>query len=199
MILAKITTACDICIINTDGYILNTELRDKLRMAKEIRSDMLVCLGKGSLLNDFKAILDSSTVVFGGSPSKTTKSRIDRSNRRLSQFQRYFKGQSRTKVIDKELNYTKFVYSGQTYSGMWIDRYGFLRLNKRKTLPVKLERPEGIFVGLGMNREIVGFGLILNASRHELTIQSSANDFNKIYLSNSGICKKKRDHDRYFE
>ncbi len=47
-----------------------------------------------------------------------------------------------------------------------------------------------MFVGLGMNREIVGFGLILNASRHELTIQSSANDFNKIHLSNSGICKK---------
>ena len=139
-ILAKITTACDICIINTDGYILNTGIEYKVRMAKEIRSDMLVCLGKGSLLNNFKARLDSSTVVFGGSPSKTTKSRIDRSNRRLSQFQRYFKEQSRTKVIDKELSYTKFVYRGQTYSGMWIDRYGFLRLKKRKTLPVKLAK-----------------------------------------------------------
>jgi polynucleotide 5'-hydroxyl-kinase GRC3/NOL9 len=117
-ILAKITTACDICIINTDGYILNTGTEYKVRMAKEIRSDMLVCLGKGSLLNNFTARLDSSTVVFGGSPSKTTKSRIDRGNRRLSQFQRYFKEQSRTKVIDKELSYTKFVYRGQTYSGM---------------------------------------------------------------------------------
>jgi hypothetical protein len=73
---------------------------------------------------------------------------------------------------------------------MWIDGYGFSRLNKRNTLPAKLRRPEGMFVGLGMNKEIVGFGLILNASRHELAIQSSANDFNKIHLSNSGICKK---------
>jgi polynucleotide 5'-kinase involved in rRNA processing len=151
---------------------------------------MLVCLGKASLLNNFKARLDTSTVVFGRSLSKTTKSRIDRSKRRLSQFQRYFKEQPRTKVIAKELRYTKFVYRGQTYSGMWIDRYGFLRLNKRKTLPVKLRRLEGMFVGLGMNREIFGFGLILNASLHELTIQSSANDFNKIHLSNSRICKK---------
>ncbi len=198
-ILAKITTACDICIINTDGYILNTGIEYKVRMAKEIRSDMLVCLGKASLLNNFKARLDSSTVVFGRSPSKTTKSRIDRSKRRLSQFQRYFKEQPRTKVIAKELRYTKFVYRGQTYSGMWIDRYGFLRLNKRKTLPVKLRRPEGMFVGLGMNREIVGFGLILNASSHELTIQSSANDFNKIHLSNSGICKKNSTRIRYIE
>jgi polynucleotide 5'-hydroxyl-kinase GRC3/NOL9 len=196
-ILAKITTACDICIINTDGYILNTGIEYKLKMAKEIRSDMLICLGKASLLNNFKSKLDSSYVVFGRSPSKTTKSRIDRSKRRLSQFQRYFKEQSRTKVIAKELSYTKFVYRGQTYSGMWIDRNGFSRLNKSKTLPVKLRRPEGMFVGLGMNKEIVGFGLVLNASRHQLAIQSSANDFNKIHLSNSGICKKDSTGIRY--
>ena len=189
-ILAKITIACDICILNTDGYILNTGIEYKVRMVKEIRSDMLICLGKASLLNNFKSRMDSSSVVFGRSPSKTTKSRIDRSKRRLSQFQRYFKEQSRTKVIAKELGSTKFVYRGQTYSGMWIDGYGFSRLNKRNTLPAKLRRPEGMFVGLGLNSQIVGFGLILNASRHELTIQSSVNDFNKIHLSNSGIRQK---------
>jgi len=189
-ILGKVRRSCDICITNTDGYTVKKGVDYKVRMAFELRPDLIVCLGKVSLFNSFKAIFASCSVLAGRSPSNTTKSRIDRSERRLSQFQSYFKEQSRTKVIAKELRRTKFVFRGQTFSGVRIDRCGYLRLDKRKTKVVRLSELEGMFVGLGFNRNIVGFGLTLNARRHQLSIRSSVRYFNEIHLSTCGIRKK---------
>ena len=189
-ILGKVRRSCDICITNTDGYTVKNGVDYKVQMALELRPDLIVCLGNVSLFNSFKAIFASCSVLAGRSPSNTTKSRIDRSERRLSQFQSYFKEQSRTKVIAKELRRTKFVFRGQTFSGARIDRCGYLRLDKRKTKVVRLSELEGMFVGLGFNRNIVGFGLTLNARRHQLSIRSSARYFNEIHLSTCGIRKK---------
>jgi polynucleotide 5'-kinase involved in rRNA processing len=118
----------------------------------------------------------SCSVLAGRSPSNTMKSRIDRSELQLSQ----------------KLIRTKFVFRGQTFSGARIDRCGYLRLDMRKTRVVRLSELKGIFVGLGFNRNIVGFGLTLNARRHQLSIRSSVRYFNEIHLSTCGIRKKRQ-------
>jgi len=44
-----------------------------------------------------------------------------------------------------------------------------------------------MFVGLGLANSVVGFGIIVNVSRHKLYIKSRVSNFDKIYLSNSAI------------
>jgi hypothetical protein len=44
-----------------------------------------------------------------------------------------------------------------------------------------------MFVGLGSNRNIIGFGIIVDVSRRRLYIKSDVLKFDKIYLSSSGI------------
>ena len=44
-----------------------------------------------------------------------------------------------------------------------------------------------MFVGLGLANSVVGFGIIVNVSRHKLYIKSRISNFDKIYLSNSVI------------
>jgi hypothetical protein len=45
-----------------------------------------------------------------------------------------------------------------------------------------------MFVGLGFNRNFVGFGVISNASRRKIYIRSAAvGNFNEVYLSQSTV------------
>jgi hypothetical protein len=50
----------------------------------------------------------------------------------------------------------------------------------RKTL-------RGIFVRLGFKVDTIRFGIIISASLRLLSIQTSINNFNEVYLSSSGL------------
>ena len=192
--LKKISASYDLCIINTDGYILSRGLDYKIKMARELQPDLVVCLGERSydLFDKFKSRFTSSVVLCGRSSSETIKSRIERNKRRLNQLLHYIRAHDKNKIITRELKRTKFVYKGIAYSRICRDQYGFLKLRKRRgrtSIRVKLSKLVDMFVGLSINENIIGFGIIVDVSLTKISIKSNVDNFDKIHLSNSGISK----------
>jgi polynucleotide 5'-hydroxyl-kinase GRC3/NOL9 len=186
-IVKKITIGSDICIINTDGYIHNNGINYKVKMAKKLRSDLVICLGEKSIFENFRSKY-FSPVIHSKGPTKNIKNRIERNQRRLNQFLRYINGKNNNnnhKIITIEIESIKIVYKGTTYSKILKDIYGLLQLgNYARIKPCNLQ---GMFIGLGFKNDFVGFGIIKHASFHKISIQTEINYFNKIYLSHSGI------------
>ena len=187
-IIKKIAINSDICIINTDGYIHNNGIDYKVKMAKKLRSDLVVCLGEKCIFESFRSKY-SSLVLHSKGPTKTVKSRIERNQRRLNQFLRYIDGNNKYihKNVTIGIKSIKIVYRGITYSKIVKDKYGLLHLGKY--IRIKPWNLQGMFIGLGFKEDIVGFGIIKYASAYKISIETKINYFNKIYLSHSGITK----------
>src|SRR5919198_1420508 len=178
----------NVCIINTDGYVLNDGTNYKIRMAEEIKPDVIVCLGQYSIYQIFRRNFLSSLVLYGRSPINTIKSKIDRKQRRLSQFSRYVSGNDkRHAIVSVNVKEAEFIYKGKTFHKSQL-RYGILHLmNRNNTIHIQQKKLVRMFVGLGLSNSVVGFGIIVNVSRHKLYIKSRISKFDKIYLSNSAI------------
>ena len=186
-IVKKITTTdSDICIINTDGYIHNNGIDYKVKMAKKLRSDLVVCLGEKCVFESFRSKY-FSLVLHSKGPTKIVKRRIERNQRRLNQFLRYIDGNNNNihKNVTIGIKSIKIVYRGITYSKILKDTHGLLQLGKY--FRIKPWNLQGMFIGLGFKEDIVGFGIIKYASAYKMSIQTKINYFNKIYLSHSGI------------
>jgi hypothetical protein len=83
---------------------------------------------------------------------------------------------------------TAFVYKGKTYQRSRLGRYGTLYLmNSNNIVHIPRKKLVRMFVGLGLSRNILGFGIIVNISRHRLYVESDVSKFDKVYLSNSAI------------
>jgi polynucleotide 5'-hydroxyl-kinase GRC3/NOL9 len=184
-ILRKARILSNVCIINTDGYVLNDGINYKIRMAEEIKPDVIVCLGQYSIFQIFRRNFLSSLVLYGISPINMIKSKIDRKQRRLSQFSRYISGNDKIYAI--RIKQAEFVYKGKTFHKSQL-RYGILHLmNRNNTVHIQQKKLVRMFVGLGLSNSVVGFGIIVNVSRYKLHIKSRISKFDKIYLSNSAI------------
>jgi len=185
-IVEKIKIDSDICIINTDGYIHNNGINYKVKMANKLQSDLVICLGEKSIFENFRSNY-FSPVVYSKGPTKTVKNRIERNQRRLNQFLRYINGKhnNNDNIVTVGLKSIKIVYKGITYSKILKDMYGFIQLGKYAQ--IKPSRLQGMFIGLGLKDNIVGFGIIKHASINKISIQTGINYFNKVYLSHSGI------------
>lgn len=187
-IVKKITINCDICIINTDGYIQNNGINYKVKMAKKLRSDLVICLGEKAIFENFRSKY-SSPVIHNKGPTKTLKNRIERNQRRLNQFLRYINGKDNNnhRIVTVGITRIKIVYKGITYPKILKDIHGFVQLGKwTQITPYRLH---GMFIGLGLRNDIVGFGIIKHASLYKISIQTGIKYFNKIYLSHCGIIK----------
>lgn len=191
-IFLRIRKLGDICIINTDGYFLDNGVTYKLRLAQELTPDLVVCLGQSDVYDIFKAKSSSSVVLHGKSPaSNLIKSRIDRNQRRQAQLMRYVSDDyynNNNKLLSKELKRVNFVYGGIIFPPRQIicgSGCLFLINGKKRVLRWTLTN---MFVGLGFNRNFVGFGVICNASRRKIYIRSAAvGNFNEVYLSQSTV------------
>jgi polynucleotide 5'-hydroxyl-kinase GRC3/NOL9 len=187
-IVRKITIDSDICIINTDGYIHNNGINYKVKMAKRLRSDLVICLGEKSIFEIFRSKY-FSPVIHSKGPTQTVKNRIERNQRRLNQFLRYINGKHNNnhKIITVGIKSIKVVYKGITYSKILRDTHGFVQLGK--CARINPQNLQGMFIGLGFKEDVIGFGIIKHASVHKMSIQTGVTHFNKIYLSHSGIIK----------
>ena len=179
----------NIVIINTDGYVLRNGIDYKIGMAEEIKPDVVVCLGQYSVFQIFQRNFSSSIALYGKSPVNAIKSKIDRKQRRSSQFLRYISGSDgNNAIVSIKMKETAFVYKGKTYQRSRLGRYGTLYLmNSNNIVHIQCKKFVRMFVGLGLNRNIVGFGIIMNISRHSLYVESDVSKFDKVYLSNSAI------------
>jgi hypothetical protein len=127
-------------------------------------------------------------VIYSRSPEDMIKSRMERIAGRVDQYNRFIATPyTNNKVVVVTCDNIMFVYRGTTLSGIFDDNLGFLYLGKGKDLRIESEKLVGMFVGLGSNERVAGFGVILKASSSGIFIQSSINNVDKIFLSNSGL------------
>jgi polynucleotide 5'-hydroxyl-kinase GRC3/NOL9 len=178
----------DICIINTDGFVENSGIHYKIKLAKELVPSLIICLGDHSVFRLIKSNCTFIPVMYSRSPEGMIKSRMERIASRVDQYIRFVgTPYTNNKVVVLTFNKIMFVYRGTTLSGIFDDKVGFLYLGKGKDLRIESEKLAGMFVGLGSNERVIGFGVILKASSCGIFIQSSIDKVDKIFLSNSGL------------
>jgi hypothetical protein len=120
----------------------------------------------------------SSVALYGKSPINTIKSKIDRKQRRLTHLLRYVAGNYGTHaIVYIKTKETVFVYKGKLYHGSQRGRYGsFYLVDRNNIVHIQRKKLVGIFVGLGWNRTIIGFGIIVISPEIGCTL-------NHMYLS----------------
>ena len=170
-VIDRAVTLGDIRIINTDGYVRNGGVQYKLMIANELQPDAIVCLGENPGL--LKAFEDGPwQVLHAESSSQASKSMSERANRRLCQFLRYIGSGS----FAAELSQVKFIFMGKLFSPSELSRLPIIQLE-----PENLKR---MFVGLGSNGQVIGFGIITGITQDRIVVQTDLDSFDSIYLSN---------------
>jgi polynucleotide 5'-hydroxyl-kinase GRC3/NOL9 len=181
-ILDRIRTSspANICIVNTDGYVRNIGLQYKAMIAEKLQPDAVICLGENVELFDsqrqHKAAAVSYQILFARRSSQVYKSRFERLNRRLDQFLQFVGHGSSI----AELSNIKFDYMNELFSPTDL-------LNqppsKRR---LETDSMRGMFVGLGSNGSVIGFGVIIDANLEDniMHTQTNINSFDTTYLSN---------------
>jgi polynucleotide 5'-kinase involved in rRNA processing len=166
----------DVCIINTDGYVRNGGVQYKLMIAKELQPDAIICLGENPELLD---VLDGGPwmVLRARASSQVSKSRYERISRRVDQFLRHV-GSSSSSI---ELSRIKLIYMDRLFSPWEQSRPPIIQLE-----PENLKR---MFVGLGSNGQVVGFGVITGITQHSILVQTDLESFDSVYLSNIRLNK----------
>jgi polynucleotide 5'-hydroxyl-kinase GRC3/NOL9 len=177
--LDRISPLADICIVNTDGYVRDDGVQYKKMIAKEIQPDLVICLDdddNNGLFDGREHMVGSWQILRARSSSQTYKSRIERLNRRLDQFLRYV-GNGLSIV---NLSQVKFNYMDDLFSPSELFQPPIKQLEQ--------ENMNGMFVGLGSNGIVMGFGVIKNVNlsnnSNSIHIQTNINSFDTIYLSN---------------
>ncbi|MFL6491056.1 MAG: Clp1/GlmU family protein [Nitrososphaera sp.] len=173
-IIDRISPRANITIVNTDGYVSNGGVQYKAILAEELQPDAIISLGEN------RALIDSletraRQVIRCRPSSQTYKSRLERLSRRLDQFLRYVGNGSFT----AELSRVKIVYMDKMFSPSEL-------LFQLTSMHLKQESMKRMFVGLGSNGKVAGFGIVINVTpdRGIIHIQTDINRFDTIYLSN---------------
>jgi polynucleotide 5'-hydroxyl-kinase GRC3/NOL9 len=181
-ILDRIRTSspANICIVNTDGYVRNSGLQYKAMIAEKLQPDAVICLGENVELFDsqrqHKAAAVSYQILFARRSSQVYKSRFERLNRRLDQFLQFVGHGSSI----AELSNIKFDYMNELFSPTDLLNQ---QPSKRR---LETDSMRGMFVGLGSNGSVIGFGVIIDANLEDniMHTQTNINSFDTTYLSN---------------
>ncbi len=175
--LDRTSSLADICIVNTDGYVRDDGVQYKETIAEEIQPDLVICLNDDDdLFHGGEHMVGPWQILRARPSSQTYKSRIERVNRRLDQFLRYV-GNGLSFV---NLSQVKFNYMNDLFSPSELFHPPLKQLEQ--------ENMRGMFVGLGSNGIVMGFGVIKNVNlsnnSNSIHIQTNINSFDTIYLSN---------------
>src|SRR5919109_852336 len=176
-ILDRTSSLANITIVNTDGYVSNGGAHYKTIIAEELRPDAIISLGENGVLFDTLQTWPWH-VLHARASSQTYKSRLERLSRRLDQFLRYVGNGSST----AELSQVKVVYMGELLLFSPCD----LSLFQPPIEQLNQESMSRMFVGLGSNGIVVGFGIIIDIApyRDILHVKTDINSFDTMYLSN---------------
>jgi polynucleotide 5'-hydroxyl-kinase GRC3/NOL9 len=163
-----------ICIVNTDGYVRDGGEEYKAMIAEELQPDAIICLGQKMALFDRQRNTGSWQILHALPSTQAYKSRLERINHRLHQFLRYIgNGSSIAKLSKTKFNFMDRIFSHSD-------------LGQPPIKQLELENIRGMFVGFGSNRDVIGFGVIIDVNLANDTIyaQTNINSFDTIYLSN---------------
>ena len=179
-ILDRIRTSslANICIVNTDGYVRNSGLQYKAMIAEELQPDAVICLGENVELferqRQHKAV--SYQILCARRSSHVYKSRFERLNRRLDQFLRFVgHGSSIAKLSNIKYDYMNELFSPTDLFNQPPSKWR-----------LETESMGGMFVGLGSNGSVIGFGVIINVDlgNNIIHTQTNINSFDTTFLSN---------------
>jgi polynucleotide 5'-hydroxyl-kinase GRC3/NOL9 len=175
--LDTVSPLTNITIVNTDGYVSNGGVQYKAILAEELQPDAIILLGENGALFD---TLETGPwrVMHTRPSSQTFKSRLERLSRRLDQFLRYI-GNG---LFTVELSQVNAVYMGKLFSPLEL-----LFRSPPILLQLNQESIKRMFVGLGSNGKVVGFGIIINVMPDRggiIHVRTDINSFDTIYLSN---------------
>jgi polynucleotide 5'-hydroxyl-kinase GRC3/NOL9 len=179
-ILDRIRTSslANICIVNTDGYVRNSGLQYKAMIAEELQPDAVICLGENVELferqRQHKAV--SYQILCARRSSHVYKSRFERLNRRLDQFLRFVgHGSSIAKLSNIKFDYMNELFSPTDLFNQPPSKWR-----------LETESMRGMFVGLGSNGRVIGFGVIINVDlgNNIIHAQTNINSFDTTFLSN---------------
>jgi hypothetical protein len=117
-------------------------------------------------------------ILRGRASNQVHKSKIERRERRFNQFLQYI-GNGKKKIDARRISYA---YMDNIFwpSETW------------QSCPIKQLEPanmQNMFIGLGVQNVLRGFGIIENATQDSLYILTDVRDFNRIYLSNIRLGK----------
>lgn len=173
--LDRASPLASIIIVNTDGYVSDGGLNYKQIIAKELHPDAIILLGEDRALFDR---LESGpwTILRARSSGQIYKSGFDRFSRRLDQFLRYV-GKSSSAA---ELSHVKIENAARLFSP------SELALFQPPLKQLEQDNMKSMFVGLGSNGVLVGFGIIISVApdRGILHLQTDISSFDTIHLSN---------------
>lgn len=160
----------NIFIVNTDGYARDGGVQYKLMLARKLEPDLIVCLENPEL---YTALENGPWQVLPArASSQASKTRSERTSRRLDQFLRHV-GNGFSLV---DLSRIKFAYMDRLFSPSELARPPIIQL--------KPENMARMFVGLGSNNVVKGFGVIANIVNCSMSIQTKLDRFDTVYLSN---------------
>jgi polynucleotide 5'-hydroxyl-kinase GRC3/NOL9 len=166
----------DIYIVNTDGYVRDGGIQYKLMIAQELQPDVIFCLGENPELPDALG-KGPWQVLRAKASSQASKSGYERKSRRLDQFLRHVGiGSSAA-----DLSQIKFVYMNRLFSPS--------ELSGPPIVQLEPENMKGMFVGLGLNSRVVGFGIITNINTSSIYVRTDVSSFDRVYLSNIRLGK----------
>ncbi|MEM3160954.1 MAG: Clp1/GlmU family protein [Nitrososphaera sp.] len=155
-------------IINTDGYVADGGVAYKRMLARALRPDVIVCIGRDGLAS---ALARGPWVLLRArSSGQAAKTRSDRVGRRMDQFTRHVGEGSATVQQDR----IRLVYR---------ERPTTLLRAASLFAPSSME---GMFVGLGRRGTVTGFGVIESIG-DEMRIRTGVRDFDTVYLSNIAL------------
>lgn len=174
----RTSSLANICIVNTDGYVRNSGLQYKAMIAEELQPDAVICLGENVELferqRQHKAV--SYQILCARRSSHVYKSRFERLNRRLDQFLRFVgHGSSIAKLSNIKFDYMNELFSPTDLFNQPPSKWR-----------LETESMRGMFVGLGSNGSVIGFGVIINVDlgNNIIHTQTNINSFDTTFLSN---------------
>lgn len=194
----------DLCIINTDGYVADEGMEYKARMMNDVGPDLvLVFRGCEDLSERLREVSSPPRMMPVEGPEGIGKSPSERNERRLHQYLRFLKG---AKQLEVDLRRVNLAFMGDVYGEMaeGEDPSTALIMKKAglKVLAIigesgdfvevddgitsfPLQSFRGMFVGLGQNGSILGFGQILRLYRSmTLSLRSPLRvPFDTLFLS----------------
>jgi polynucleotide 5'-hydroxyl-kinase GRC3/NOL9 len=196
----------DVVIINTDGFVKGEGSSYKIKMAKDVKPSMIVCVRsdeESKMLTEKFREYNNWEVIEIIKPKGVGKDHNERVERRLLQYRRFLRN---LKKVSVNLKHVNFYFLGSTYVSSSSSNYNIIAKAKNTMLNITNERVDFImqrpnskevrvslnalkrmFVGLGeINDEIKvkGFGVIEKVTKDfQATLVVTTNEFDTIMLS----------------
>ena len=188
----------DRCIINTDGYTNGKGLHYKLKLLEKTKPDCIVCLGNGRIHAKLSQLLRISNswkfkIFRGRKPDPViNRSQLDRYRKRMYTFSKFII-LNNTNVIQKHLKDIELIYYKNRYYRINHSSKNFLFQRTFGRFLMELAKGmkiQNIFVGLGSSKErdiVNSFGIIKNIENDIISVLTTCNYFDSIYLSDLRI------------